>query len=114
MILIVIWIGLLIWLHMRGPINHYHIEWTRWLVRLFSGRDWIEKGGLSFCPLGIFYSDYKIKIPDSHRRHEEFHWNHQIKWLVLPWYLVYWYLYWKHGYETHPWEILAREAEKEA
>jgi hypothetical protein len=61
----------------------------------------------------IIYTHPKEEIPDRLRRHEEFHWNHALRWGVIPWYIAYWFLHAQYGYKDNPFEIMAREAEND-
>ena len=62
--------------------------------------------GITLCPF-IFYSDSEADVPDWLRKHEEYHWHHQLRWLVIPWLVVYGLLWLWYGYQFHPWEIAA-------
>jgi hypothetical protein len=73
---------------------------------------WLPFGwkGMAVFPF-IFYYEPRYKVPDWLERHEEYHYHHQLRWLVIPWWIAYWILWTIHGYQNHPWEILARRAE---
>ncbi len=61
----------------------------------------------------IIYSCGKEEVSRSHRKHAEFHWWHQLRWLVIPYFIAYWIMRLRYSYWEHPWEIMAREAEDE-
>ena len=74
---------------------------------------WLDKlYGLTVWPF-IFYRAKVDDISPCNVKHEEYHYHHQARWLVLPWFIVYGFLFLFHGYKNHPWEVLAREAENE-
>jgi len=79
-----------------------------WVFKIVPGH--YEQEGITIWPF-IFYTCTKEALTEPLRRHEEYHWRHQLKWLVIPWYIVYWILRLKYGYWNHPWEELARRAE---
>ena len=88
------------------PINIYNCHWLSWVK-------WVSKkgaAGLTVWPF-IFYGMPKSGVGGRLRRHEEYHWWHQIRWLVLPWHVAYWSIFLVTGYWEHPWEKLARNAE---
>jgi len=92
------------------PINRYDIEWVRWTFRTFSGRKTAEKAAITLAPIGIFWSVKESETNEKWRKHEEYHWYHQQRWLFVFWYPIYWLLDMLYGYEKNPWEIQARKA----
>ena len=88
-------------------INLYNQHWVFSVVP-----DDHEVEGICVCPF-IFYTCAKGHVPEGLRRHEEYHWRHQLRWLVIPWFIVYGVLWIFYGYYQHPWEKLAREAEND-
>ena len=91
---------------MKVYINIYNQMWLSWFK-------WVSKsgaGGLTIFPF-IFYYNAREDVGARLRRHEQYHWHHQLRWLVLPWYVVYWLIFLFTGYHNHPWEQLARGAE---
>jgi len=88
-------------------INVYMQKWLVWCK-------WVSKkgaGGMTIWPF-IFYSMGKMEVSTRLREHEEFHWPHQLRWIVIPWFIAYWVIFIFTGYYDHPWERMAREAEK--
>jgi len=90
-------------------INLYSQKWIAW-QRIYMGKD-VKPLGFTFWPF-IFYRNSKEEVPSWLRLHEEFHWWHQLKWLVIPYHLIYVILWIFYGYKDHPWEKLARLAER--
>lgn len=88
------------------PIEIYNCSWLKLLNRLY-GQNIV---GMTIFPF-IFYKMPGDEVTGRLRRHEEYHWYHQLRWLVIPWYIVYWGMLIIYGYENHPWEKLARGAE---
>ena len=89
-------------------INFYSQKWLSWAK-------WVSKkgaGGLTIFPF-IWYWNERSDVSKTLRRHEEYHWHHQLRWLILPWFIAYWIIFVSTGYWDHPWERLARRAERE-
>jgi hypothetical protein len=93
---------------MLMPINIYNQTWLSWAK-------WVSKKGATGMTVWpyIWYGLSAGEVSPSLRKHEEYHWHHQKRWLVLPWFVVYWLVILKTGYWDHPWEVLARNAEGE-
>lgn len=79
----------------------------KWVLRLVPGTH--EQEAICVWPF-IFYSCEKAVVSDRLRRHEEYHWHHQLRWLVIPWFVIYGLMWLQYGYSAHPWEKLARAA----
>ncbi len=81
-------------------INFYN---CRWLGRLY---------GITIWPI-ILYREQKDNVLDRMRKHEEYHWHHQLKWGIIPWFVAYFFLWLQFGYSRHPFEIAAKKASGE-
>ena len=57
----------------------------------------------------IFYEPH-VRYDEGVLAHERYHWNHQLKWLVIPWFIVYVSLLpFYGGFRKHPIERPAYE-----
>ncbi len=67
--------------------------------------------GMTIWPF-IFYRATREDLSPWNREHEEFHWRHQLQWLVVPWFIIYGIMWLMYG-NDNPWEKLAKEAESD-
>lgn len=82
-------------------INIYNIKWLPWRWH-----------SIAICPF-IFYYYARDDVSPWLRRHEEYHWHHQLRWLVIPWFIIYGLMWLHYGYKKHPWERAANNAARE-